>query len=467
MIPGRSHSLAGGDLTPLLALAGLLAVLSWAIVAMPVPVPLVLVAGGAAVAAWTLRRNSVVYTLALVIPFGLSYEVLGLNGVGPVDAVLLMALVVAAVGLVEGRGEAHRFTARLGMAVLVLWLLLLLWSTLTFILGPANEGLFKDPVRDTWYLYRGVWRNFLVLPVVVLCLTDRHAGRRALAVAVMASSVMSVYAIALSWQTHEPPTGLFSSKNGLAGFLVLILPFAMARLILEKRPYVRLLYGAAALIMLRALWLTASRGGFVAFLVSLLPFAMLVPFRRLAVAGAAAMGVLLVVFGLKGNILNRPNFRRYMTLLRFSEEHNFRWREVQWRLFKERIAERPWLGSGSEVIEALNRQGRLPTAHNGYLGMALKAGIPATAAWIAVLLLLGAVSLRYGRKAREVEEKAFWIGTAGMVLAWMTHNLVDNVLLMSEAQRVFWMIAGMAVVEAGSRRGGPLAGGANRSEGPR
>jgi len=452
MVPARSSHGAAGAVVPLLALAGVLIILSWAIVTMPGPVPLVLVVGGAAVVIWTLYRSSAVYALALLSPLGLSYGVMGLKGVGPVDAVLLVALVVMAISLLEGGGKSGRFGLPLGKVLLGFWLLMLMWSSLTFLLGPANQLIFRDPVRDAWYLYRGVVRDFLVFPVVVLCLADRGAAKKALALTVIASSLVSIYAIVLSWRTHEPATGPFSSKNSLAGFLVLILPFAVARALLEKRLLPRLLYGCAALLMFRALWLTASRGGFAAFLVSLAPLCLLVPVRRLVAAGMGALVVLLVVVGMRGNILERPNFQRYLTLVRFSEQHNFQWREEQWQLFMERIAKRPWLGSGSEVVEALQQEGRLATAHNGYLGMTLKAGIPATAAWVAILLFMEGLSLRFGLRAKSVEERAFWIGAAGLVLAWLTHNLVDNVLLMSEAQRVFWLIVGIALIEVCAKR---------------
>jgi len=457
MIPARSTSVAAGAVMPLLALAGVLVILSFVIVTMPGPVPILLVVGSAAVVVLTVYRSTAVYALALLSPFGLSYRVMGLEGIGPVDAVLLMALVVCTISLLEGGGKVNRFGLPLGRVLLGFWLLMLMWGSLTFLLGPVNQAILKDPLRDTWYLYRGVWRDFLVFPVVVLCLADWGAAKKALALTVIASSLVSVYAILLSWQTHEPAMGPFSSKNGLAGFLVLILPFVVARVLLEKRLQSRLLYGCAAFIMFRALWLTASRGGFVAFLVSLAPFCLLVPVRRLMAAGMAILVVLLIVVGMRGNILERPNLQRYLTVGSFSEQHNFQWREAQWRIFMARIAERPWLGSGSEVVEDLNKEGRLPTAHNGYLGMTLKAGIPATAAWIAILLLVEGLSLRFGLKAKGVEERVFWIGTAGLVLAWLTHSLVDNVLLMSEAQRVFWLVVGMALIQVCTKRNGSVA----------
>ncbi len=451
-VPGRSSFASSEAAAPALVLAGVLIVLGWAIVVMPGPVPLVLVAGGAAAAAWTLRRSSAVYTLALIIPYGLSYEVLGLDGVGPVDGVLLMGLVVVAVSLVEDGGSGDRFGLPLGKVLLGFWLLMVIWSSLTFLLGPANRDIFKDPVRDTWYLYRGVWRDFLVFPVVVLCLADRTAAKKALALTVIASSLVSVYAIVLSWQTGEPAVGPFSSKNGLAGFLVLILPFAMARVILEKRLQSRLLYGCAAFIMLRALWLTASRGGLAAFLVSLTPFLLILPPKRLLAAAMAGVLVLLVLIGVKGNVLDRPNVQRYLTLVRFSEEGNYRWRQEQWRIFMYKIAERPWLGSGSEVVEHLEMEGRLPTAHNGYLAMAMRSGIPATAAWVVLLLFLMGLSLNRSVTVESLDEKSFWIGLTGLVLAWSCHSLVDNVLLMSEAQRLFWLMVGIALVETCQKR---------------
>jgi O-antigen ligase len=290
---------------------------------------------------------------------------------------------------------------------------------------------------------------------VVLCLSDRNAARRTVALTVATTSVLCLYAIALSWQTHDAPTGSFSSKNGLAGFLVLVLPFAVAHTLLETRWKLRLLYAGAAILIFRTLWLTTSRGAFVGFLVSLAPLLLLVPPKRLVAAGLGGVLMLLVMIGMKGNILNRPNFQRYLTLGNFSEQSNFKWREEQWRLFMERIAARPWLGSGSEVVEALQQEGSLPTAHNGYLGMTMRAGIPGAAMWVTILIVMGVFSIRYAVKASATESRIFWLGTSGLVLAWMTHSLVDNVLLMSEAQRTFWLIAGLALIENCAARNRP------------
>jgi O-antigen ligase len=451
--PSRLSLAPRGILGQLLILAGMLYFLSWAIVNMPGAVPMVLVLGILAVVTWTLHPTSAVYTLAVICPFGMSYRVMGLQGIEPLDGVLLVALAVATITLLEGRSKADRFGVPVGKFLLGFWLLMICWNSVTFALGPANEGLWRDTGRNIWYLYRGVWKDFVVFPVVVLCLTDRSAARRTVAITVAVTALMSAYAIGLSWQTHEPPTGPFGSKNGLAGFLILILPFALARVFLEKKLAPRLLYAGAALFMFRALWLTTSRGGFVGFMVSLAPFLFLVPPKRLMAAGAAGVLVVLIFIGMKGNILNRPNFQRYLTLSSFSEQSNYQWREEQWRLFMARIARRPWLGTGSEVVEALQEEGRLPTAHNGYLGMALRAGIPGAAMWAVILAGMGILSLKSALQKGDLEERVFWLGTSGLVLAWMTHSLVDNVLLMSEAQRVFWLVTGLALVETSGAGG--------------
>ena len=76
-------------------------------------------------------------------------------------------------------------------------------------------------------------------------------------------------------------TGTYISPNNFAGFLEMLLPLAMAFILVGRmKPVVRILLGYSALVMLAGMAVTFSRGGWVAVAVALLALLAILIFHR-------------------------------------------------------------------------------------------------------------------------------------------------------------------------------------------
>jgi O-antigen ligase len=258
------------------------------------------------------------------------------------------------------------------------------------------------------------------------------------------------------------PSGPFNTKNELAGFLVLVIPLVLGRLLGSNLRAHHILYGGVALVLLRALWLSGSRGGLVAALAAMFAIAILLPRRRLLAAAIGGILGLCLLMAARPDLADRPMFQRFATLTRPAEVQNLRWRQEQWQLFLDRLEERPWLGTGSEVDSSLYAMGRAGTTHSGYLGVAVRAGIPSLAAWLLLLGTFGWVSLRSAVSPEHRGSQAFWIGLVGFLVALLVHNLVENTLAMPQIQQLLWTALGLALLERARTRSATYSPGAMR-----
>ena len=129
---------------------------------------------------------------------------------------------------------------------------------------------------------------------------------------------------------------------------------------------------------------------------------------------------------------------RFLVLRNVEEVETFQWRQEQWQIFIDRIRQRPLLGWGSDVDESLKDLDRARTAHNAFLALAVKSGIPATGAWIVILALAVAEALRRVMSPRSLDARWFWAGMLAFLAAIVVHNLVESMLLTTVSQGIFW-----------------------------
>jgi O-antigen ligase len=106
----------------------------------------------------------------------------------------------------------------------------------------------------------------IIFLLVYLLVTDLRRLREL--IFVQAASMIVVTAISVARGYHTPRLegvigGIFSNPNDLAFAIVLTIPFCMALLITTKSMIGKLAWVAGILIMLPALFLTASRAGFI------------------------------------------------------------------------------------------------------------------------------------------------------------------------------------------------------------
>lgn len=423
---------------PLFALTIAVATLAsgWAVAFLPPALALAVIGGVVGLTLWLQSPDLVVYALVAIIPFSLAYVVGGVDGVSIKDALIAALLISVLSTLALRTRRAERLQAGFTRRVLWIWAPLLVWSSITFLLGPANASFLGDAFHNTWYVYSDVGRSMLFFPLVLVGLGQRRSVDTIHDILSAVGAGVSINGILLAQGTGENATAHFEHNNPLAGYLVMVLPFTLARAAMHPNRTTRIFCSVAAVPMLRALWLAGSRGGLVAFLASLAVLAVFLPRRRLVAGAVVALAAATLVVGMRG--FDIPMLKRFMVLKDVKEVETFQWREEQWQIFLDRIWQRPVLGWGSDVDESLRELDRARTAHNAFLALAVKSGIPATCAWIALLALALVQSLRQALSPRSPDLRWFWAGMLSFLAAIVVHNLVESMLLTQVSQGLFW-----------------------------
>ncbi len=403
---------------------------------------------GAGVTVWVLFPMVSLYAVVVLAPFEMSYQLGGLNGVRALDAVIFTLVVVTTGSIIARSRRISRFSSPLMKLFLAIWLFLSIWNGITFVMGDANETILGNWAKNIWYVYRESFRVLMPFPLLAYCLPDRKAALRLIDLLLAVSAGIAINAWLISQVTHAPAMAPFNTKNALAGFLILVIPFCLARLMIETHRKKQVFYAVLLGLLVRVLWLTGSRGGLVAFIVAMSPLALRVPWKRLLQVGGIGLLAVSLYAATRGNILDKPMVQRFLTIAAPEDERNFQWRLEQWQLIGERASQDLWMGTGSDVDPELGKLGRLQTAHNGYLGMLLRGGIPASATWILLFGLVGLLCFRSIRKAREKQDLAFWLGMSGSLVALAVHNLNETTILMPQVQLVFWTLLAVSLVMA-------------------
>lgn len=275
------------------------------------------------------------------------------------------------------------------------------------------------------------------------------------------------------WSYYDSLTATFVNRNhfavyagfGLVATLALIVEQvqATARHGLRTRAgliyfldHMRLpLYAlmVAFVILATALLLTHSRAGLactgIGVMALLASFALGQPLRSrsLLVFGAIILAVALAILAFSGGaILSRMG----------DIVENSSARAQVYGLALQAIAERPLLGTGLGTFGAIFRLKRDATfgpgeptydvAHNGYLEMALEAGLPAALLFFAGFALIVIVLLR-GARARRHNVVYPCTGLAASALA-ASHSLVDFSLQIPAIAVTYVLIAGIGYAQS-------------------
>lgn len=171
--------------------------------------------------------------------------------------------IFAAVGLVLSLGRSKRALRDLPREAIYLLLLILL-----FFLSSAFSPVWKGGA----FLRTLDFAKVLVAWVLTfVTVTNLPRLRRILFI--QTGSVVVVSAISILKSASHPRLegalgGIYSNPNDLAFAIVLSLPFALAFLLSTSAVLKKMAWAASLLIMLSAMFLTASRGAFITFLVA-------------------------------------------------------------------------------------------------------------------------------------------------------------------------------------------------------
>jgi len=242
--------------------------------------------------------------------------------------------------------------------------------------------------------------------------------------------------------------------NVLAGSLVLMLPIPLAGLFFAGGKMgwpERIIYGEAILVSLAVLALTQSRGAWMALGAVLLSLIIL--------RWRWGWLILLPVIILALAAINQLGIPRILEMA-FSSGAISGWdgrREI-WSRAIYMIQDFPFTGIGmgsfGEVADALYpffsySPGAIPHAHNLFLQIGVDLGIPGLIAWLAIFLVVIALSwkqYRYGRLHQNVQCIALGAGLLSSQVALVVHGMTDAVTWgMVRPAPLVWAIWGLAV----------------------
>jgi O-antigen ligase len=278
----------------------------------------------------------------------------------------------------------------------------------------------------------------------------------------------------------EDATGTYISRNHFAGFLGMILPFAVVlalhyaellhkdtsgkaarlRKIVSRTELLSLVFWLfLAILLFAALVLSRSRMGIISALVSLVAILVLAgtsSYRartRATVAALFFLGVLGVIVWIGSD----PVMSRFETL---GHEYNFNGqnRISIWRDTLALIGHHPFLGTGLGSFSVVYPSVQtvflallVEHTHCDYLEVASELGLPGA------ILLFGSIfwvlvqGIRQYRKAEEHFDKAVILGGIGGIVAILMHSLADFNLYIPANALVFTIILAIVWSSAHTR----------------
>jgi O-antigen ligase len=271
----------------------------------------------------------------------------------------------------------------------------------------------------------------------------------------------------------EDATGTYINRNHFAGFLEMILPFAVVlalrwaellfsnisggavtlRKIVSRTELVSLVFWLfLAILLFAALVLSRSRMGIVSSLVSLVAILALAGTSSSRVGTRAAVAALffLGVLGLVVWIGSDPVMSRFETL---GQEYNLggQNRISIWRDTLGLIRRHPLLGTGLgsfSVVYPFVQTAFLTLlvehAHCDYLEVASELGLPGAFLVFGAIFWVFAQTVRQYRKAEERFDKAVSLGSIGSIAAILVHSLADFNLYIPANALVFTIVLAVA-----------------------
>jgi O-antigen ligase len=271
----------------------------------------------------------------------------------------------------------------------------------------------------------------------------------------------------------EEATGTYINRNHYAGFLEMVLPFALALALyaLAKQQKTRSSAGALgayaggaefykvvgrlaiAVLMFAALIFSRSRMGILAAAVStLLMLGLFASGRSHRRAGLAICGVFLAVTAAvavwigAGSVVERFEGVREETA---GGDHS---RISIWRDTVRLIGRHPWMGTGLgtfpiafTAVQTTFLNEFVNHAHNDYLELASDVGVPVAAMVVAGFLLLLARAVRAFYSAERRFDRFVALGCTGSIAAILLHSLADFNLYIPANSLLLATISGLTL----------------------
>ncbi|MBX3734100.1 MAG: O-antigen ligase family protein [Verrucomicrobiae bacterium] len=236
--------------------------------------------------------------------------------------------------------------------------------------------------------------------------------------------------------------GPFVNPNHLAGFLVLLLPLALAQVFVGRgKPLARVLHGYAAFLMAGGIAVTMSRGGWAAAAVALLVLFAWLGWRRRELRLPVAIAVVVLVAG--GIVFLSRSEKARARIENFTTEGtaDSAGRRELWKPAVAMWRDHEWLGVGPAQFDVRFPQYRPPRfqaspvwVHNEYLNLLVDYGIAGTALFGLTFAAFAwglVASSRYVERAagdlgsRSSNRTAFFLGAWVGLLGLGVHCVVD------------------------------------------
>jgi len=347
--------------------------------------------------------------------------------------------------------------AQVGPHPLLGWALLFLLAWL-----PINVAVSLDPVRS-WiaagYLLLGLSLYLALLrwpllresasSAIFLPLLPGLALSAIVFLQVRPQTVKVVFLQPLISFLAQLPTGPgwleFVNPNVLAGGLILLLPYALATLLVSGQSMGLgrfSLASGAALVMLAALLLTQSRGAYMGLAAGVLVMALLRWPRTIYLAPGLlwllGLGIYLDgAYGLVERLAQATSLaswkeRQAIWLRALSALEDFRYTGIG-------------IGAFPEVMARLypfpaSQDAPFPHAHNLFLQIGLDLGLPGLLAYLVLLVGVGTILLRRWRVATDSIQRALVLGTVGGVTAMLVHGLFDATVWGTKLAFLPWLL---------------------------
>ena len=239
------------------------------------------------------------------------------------------------------------------------------------------------------------------------------------------------------------------NPNMLAAYLLLVIPFSGACILVAKRPVVKLFYACCLGAMLLCMILTFARGAWLGLIVAVAVFLVMMD-RRFIILGV--VGLILLYFTLPDVILDR-----------FLSIGNVKDSSTAYRLSI-------WLGTFAMLKDfwftgigpgttAFNRVYPLYSyntaaaqhSHNLYLQLMCDAGVSGIVVFLIILFTFFRTLCIAISKEKNKSSKALQIAAVSSATGFLVHGFADHLFYNYRVTLVFWAVLGLGLLIA--RRG--------------
>jgi O-antigen ligase len=279
---------------------------------------------------------------------------------------------------------------------------------LLILIGLFFVSCFLSPISRSNALNHAIDFSKVYVAWILSFLLITSFGRLRRIIYIQAVSVVLICAVSII-KGHDQPRlegvlgGIYGNSNDLAFAVVLTLPFALAFLLTSNSVFKKTLWALGMLIMMAALFLTASRAGFVdlviAGTVTMWHFGIKGK-RPGLIAGVVLSGVLLMA-GAGGKLYDRFKALSGNDTTNESAYESYRARMYLMERALVGIENYPVFGLGISSFPSYSLVWH--PVHMTYLQIAVEGGIPALIVYL-MFFRCGFKNLRIMRKAKNLDE---------------------------------------------------------------